>query len=94
MDAMKLRKNLSKPGLLQVVRSCFDQVVDPVDGWKFVTGECLMVGLAGVSGEACVAATVRAVDAGGLAGFQSAPAVRVEAGFLRHDYAPRPADYT
>ena len=45
-------------------------------------------GTGGVSGEACFAAPVRAVDAGSLgAGFQSAPVVRVEAGSLRHDHA-------
>ena len=46
MDTVKVRKDLSKPGLLQVVRSGFDQVVDPVEGRKFVTSECLMAGLA------------------------------------------------
>ncbi len=32
MDTLKLRKDISKPGLLRVVRKVFDPVVDPVSG--------------------------------------------------------------
>ncbi len=42
MGALKLRKEVSKPGLLQAVRA----VVDPVAGRKFAIGACLMSGLA------------------------------------------------
>ncbi len=40
MDALKLRKEVSKPGLLQVVRAVFDTV----SGRKFSIGACLMSG--------------------------------------------------
>ncbi len=40
MDALKLRKEVSKPGLLQAVRGVFD----PVVGRKFSIGTCLMSG--------------------------------------------------
>ena len=46
MGALKLRKDVSKPGLLRVVRQVFDQVVDPVSGREFSIGTCLMSGLA------------------------------------------------
>ena len=46
MDALKLRKDVSKPGLLRVVREVFDAVVEEVCGRKFSTGDCLMSGLA------------------------------------------------
>ncbi len=41
MDALKLRKDMSKPGLPRVVRKVFDQVVDPVSGREFSIGACL-----------------------------------------------------
>ena len=40
------RKALSAPGLLRVVRRCFDKLDDPVSGRKFSLSECLMSGLA------------------------------------------------
>ncbi len=45
MDALELRKDVSKPGLLRVVREVFDAVVEEVCGRKFSTGDCLMSGL-------------------------------------------------
>ena len=42
MGALKLRKDVSKPGLLRGVRQVFDQVVDPVSGRQFSIGACLM----------------------------------------------------
>ncbi len=44
MDTFKLRKDMSKPGLLRVVRKVFDQVVDLVSGREFSIGACLMSG--------------------------------------------------
>ena len=41
-----LRTALSAPGLLRVVRACFDEVNDPVSGRKFSLSDCLMSGLA------------------------------------------------
>ena len=41
-----LRKTLSAPGLLRVVRACFDKLEDPVSGRKFSLSDCLMSGLA------------------------------------------------
>ena len=41
-----LRKTLSAPGLLRVVRACFDEVNDPVSGRRFSLSDCLMSGLA------------------------------------------------
>ena len=46
MGALKLRKDVSKPGLLRVVREVFEGVVEEVCGRKFSTGDCLMSGLA------------------------------------------------
>ena len=46
MDALKLRKDVNKAGLLQAVRTVFDQVADPVSDRKFSIGACLMSGLA------------------------------------------------
>ena len=46
MDALKLHKEMSKPGLLQAVRAVFDQVVNPLSGRKFSIGACLMSRLA------------------------------------------------
>ena len=46
MGALKLRKDVSKPGLLRVVREVFEAVVEEVYGRKFSTGDCLMSGLA------------------------------------------------
>ena len=46
MGALKLRKDVSKPGLLRVVRGVFEVVVEEVCGRKFSTGDCLMSGLA------------------------------------------------
>ncbi len=46
MGALKLRKDVSKPGLLRVVREVFEAVVEEVCGRKFSTGDCLMSGLA------------------------------------------------
>ena len=46
MGALKLRKDVSKPGLLRVVREVFEGVVEKVCGRKFSTGDCLMSGLA------------------------------------------------
>ena len=43
MDALKLRKDVSKPGLLRVVREVFDAVVEEVCRRKFSTGDCLMM---------------------------------------------------
>ena len=43
---MKLRKDLSKPGLLRAVRACFDRVPDTVVSRKYSLGDCLMAGLA------------------------------------------------
>ncbi len=51
MDALKLRKEVSKPGLLQAARAVFDPVVAPVSGRKFSIGACLMSGAGGVSGK-------------------------------------------
>ena len=45
MGALKLRKDVSKPGLLRVVRGVFEVVVEEVCGRKFSTGDCLMSGL-------------------------------------------------
>ena len=39
-----LRKALSAPGLLRVVRACFDEVNDPVSGRRFSLSDCLIVG--------------------------------------------------
>ncbi len=59
MGALKLRKDVSKPGLLRGVRQVFDQVVDPVSGREFSIGACLMSGGPGrVSGEARLAVAV------------------------------------
>ncbi len=59
MGALKLRKDVSKPGLLRVVREVFEAVVEKVCGRKFSTGDCLMSGRpGGVSGEARLAAAV------------------------------------
>ena len=41
-----LRKALSAPGLLGVVRGCFDEVNDPVSARRFSLSDCLMSGLA------------------------------------------------
>ena len=41
-----LRRTLSAPGLLRVVRACFDEVEDPVSGRRFRLSDCLMSGLA------------------------------------------------
>ena len=46
MEALKLRKDVSKPGLLRVVREVFDAVVEEVGGRKFSTGDSRMSGLA------------------------------------------------
>ena len=46
MGALKLRKDVSKPGLLRVVREVFEAVVEEVCERKFSTGDCLMSGLA------------------------------------------------
>ena len=46
MGALKLRKDVSKPGLLRVVRGVFEGVVEEVCRRKFSTGDCLMSGLA------------------------------------------------
>ena len=46
MGALKLRKDVSKPGVLRVVREVFEAVVEKVCGRKFSTGDCLMSGLA------------------------------------------------
>ncbi len=46
MGALKLRKDVSKPGLLRVVREVFEEVVEEVCGREFSTGDCLMSGLA------------------------------------------------
>ena len=40
------RKTLSAPGLLRVVRACFDEVEDPVCARRFSLSECLMSGFA------------------------------------------------
>ena len=58
MGALKLCKDVSKPGLLRVVREVFEAVVEEVCGRKFSTGDCLMSGSGGVSGEARLAAAV------------------------------------
>ena len=42
----KLRKKLSKPGLLEVARNCFEQIDDTVSGRCFTLGDYLMSGLA------------------------------------------------
>jgi hypothetical protein len=41
-----LRKTLSAPGLLRVVRKSFDEIEDPMSGRRFSLSECLMSGLA------------------------------------------------
>ena len=47
MGALKLRKDVGKPGVLRVgVREVFEAVVEEVCGRKFSTGDCLMSGLA------------------------------------------------
>ena len=46
MGALKLCKDVSKPGLLLLVRGVFEGVVEEVCGRKFSTGDCLMSGLA------------------------------------------------
>ena len=53
-----LRKALSAPGLLRVVRACFDEVNDPVSGRRFSLSDC-HVGAGGVRAEVPVAASVR-----------------------------------
>ena len=59
MANQRLRWTLSAPGLLRVVRGCFDKLEDPVSGRKFSLSDCLMSGLAGVRAEVSVAASVR-----------------------------------
>ena len=44
MDALKLRKDVSKPGLLRVAREVFDAVVEEVGGRKLSTGDRRMSG--------------------------------------------------
>ena len=46
MGTLKLRKDVSKPGWLRVVRGVFEGIVEEVCGRKFSTGDCLMSGLA------------------------------------------------
>ena len=46
MANLRLRGTLSAPGLLRVVRACFDEVEAPVPGRRFSLSECLMSGLA------------------------------------------------
>ena len=46
MANQRLRGTLSAPGLLRVVRACFDKLEDPVSGRRFSLSECLMSGLA------------------------------------------------
>ena len=46
MDALKLREEVSKPGLLQAVRGVFD----PVVGRKFSIGACLISRGGGTNG--------------------------------------------
>ena len=41
-----MRKQLSMPGLLSAVRSCFDDIDDPVRGRQFTLSDSLMSGLA------------------------------------------------
>ena len=42
----KMRKTLSKPGLLDVTRSCFEKIDDTVSGRGFTLTDYLMSGLA------------------------------------------------
>ena len=46
MAEPRLRKTLSAPGLLRVVRKSFDEVEDPVCARRFRLSDCLMSGLA------------------------------------------------
>ena len=46
MANQRLRGTLSAPGLLRVVRACFDKLEDPVSGRRFSLSDCLMSGLA------------------------------------------------
>ncbi len=55
MDALKLRKGVSKPGLL---REVFGSVVEEVCGRKFSTGRVSDVGASGVSGAERLAAAI------------------------------------
>ena len=59
MDTLKLRKEVSKPVLLQAVRGVFDPVVDPVAGRQLFHRSMSDVGtIGGVSGEARLAVAV------------------------------------
>ncbi len=42
----KLRKKLSKPGLLEVARNCSEKTEDTASGRSFTLADCLMSGLA------------------------------------------------
>ena len=90
MEALKLRKDVSKPGLLRGVREVFDAVVEEVGGRKFSTGDSRMSAAGGVSGAARLAVAAWSIDDtqafGG--GNESASSVRSGSGSLRHDPAP------
>ena len=60
MDALKLRKDVSKPGLLRVAREVFDAVVEEVGGRKLSTVGCR--GPGGVSGAARLAVAAWSID--------------------------------
>ncbi len=62
MDALKLRKDVSKPGLLRGGREVFDAVVEEVGGRKFSTSDSRMSGAGGVSGAARLAVAAWSID--------------------------------
>ncbi len=86
MDALKLRKDVNKAGLLQAVRTVFDQVADPVSDRKFSIGACLMSGLAVfLEKHAALLPFDLSICARGYGGgSEPAPSVRSGAGSLRH----------
>ena len=86
MKALKLRKDMSKPGLL---REVFDLVVDPVSGREFSIGACLMSGLAMfLEKHASLLQFDLSMRGDTVEDSESAPSVRSCAGSLRHDPAP------
>ena len=93
MDALKLRKDVSKPSLLRVVREVFDTVIEEVCGLEVFHRRLSDVGAGGVSGEARLAVAVWSIDTQAFGGgSESASSVRSGSGSLRHDPAPSRLD--
>jgi len=46
MSRDSFRRHLSMPGMLRMVRACFDRVPDPINGRDFSLSDCLMSGFA------------------------------------------------